>query len=178
MNQKLCLIQFRGFIFSSLLGIIFHYLFKITDNSIFIALFCPVNESVWEHLKLLIFPMLIYSYIERHFMNISQNSFWSVKLTGTIMSILLTPILYYTLNGAFGNLPDFVNIIIFFITLFASYLLESVLFNKNYKYLNNRYSKCLLFCIIIGFMFFTFITPRLPIFLDPLTNTYGFFQLK
>ena len=40
------------------LGCLNHFIYEWTGESPISALFCPVNESVWEHLKLLFFPYL------------------------------------------------------------------------------------------------------------------------
>ncbi len=42
----------------AILGSLNHFLYDWTGGSSFAALFCPINESPWEHLKLLFFPFL------------------------------------------------------------------------------------------------------------------------
>lgn len=46
---------------AAFLGTLNHFLYFLSGQSPIIALFCPVNESVWEHLKLLYFPFLFVS---------------------------------------------------------------------------------------------------------------------
>ena len=41
---------------AAFLGTLNHFLYFLSGQSPIVALFCPVNESVWEHLKLLYFP--------------------------------------------------------------------------------------------------------------------------
>ena len=45
------------------LGSLCHFLYDWSGGLSLAALFCPVNESVWEHLKLLYFPFLLVSLV-------------------------------------------------------------------------------------------------------------------
>lgn len=49
-----------GFLFVGILGTLFHFVYDWCRLARLIGLFVPVNESTWEHMKLLFFPMLIY----------------------------------------------------------------------------------------------------------------------
>lgn len=46
-------------IFIMILGVVLHFTFEWANNNILVGTFSPVNESIWEHLKLLFFPMWI-----------------------------------------------------------------------------------------------------------------------
>ena len=45
----------------AVLGTLNHFLYELSGGAAIFALFCPVNESTWEHLKLLFFPYLFAS---------------------------------------------------------------------------------------------------------------------
>ena len=47
-----------------LLGSLSHFLYELSGGTAIFALFCPINESVWEHLKLLFFPFLFITVIQ------------------------------------------------------------------------------------------------------------------
>ena len=49
-----------GFFFVLILGTLFHFLYEWTNQCYIVGFFAPVSESVWEHMKLLFFPMLLY----------------------------------------------------------------------------------------------------------------------
>ena len=49
-----------GLLFVGILGTLFHFVYDWCRQSRLIGLFVPVNESTWEHMKLLFIPMLIY----------------------------------------------------------------------------------------------------------------------
>ena len=51
-------------IFSLISGVLLHFAYEWSDNNTFVGLFSAVNESTWEHLKLVFFPSLIYFLFE------------------------------------------------------------------------------------------------------------------
>lgn len=56
--------SFPYMIVTMILGTLNHFLYDWSGKNPVIALFTPVNESVWEHMKLLFFPFLLLSLIE------------------------------------------------------------------------------------------------------------------
>jgi hypothetical protein len=51
----------RFFLVTILAGAALHFAYDWTAGNAIVAIFCPVNESVWEHLKLLATPFLLLS---------------------------------------------------------------------------------------------------------------------
>lgn len=167
MKRDLFLWQFGGFVFVSLLGSILHFVYSWTNESVFVAPFSAINESTWEHMKLIYFPMLIYALIQSQFFK-DCNNFWCIKLIGILTGLTLIPVLFYTFNGVFGKTPDFVNISIFFIAVAVAFIIENYLFKSGS--FQCSYNKFAFFTIIlIGalFVIFTFIPPDIPLFKDP-----------
>ena len=116
--------QFVGFAVTSLLGTILHFLYEWLGEPIWIAPFSGVNESTWEHMKLLFFPMFLYAILESFFFKDLEN-FWCVKLKGILLGLGLIPVIFYTYNGVIGKSPDWFNITIFFICAAISYIYET-----------------------------------------------------
>ena len=173
MKRSFSLWQFAGYAAVSLLGTILHFLYEWTGDSILAAPFSGVNESTWEHMKLLFFPLFLFALIESRFFR-DVEKFWCIKLIGTVTGLVRIPVLFYTYNGVFGKSPDFINIIIFFISAAATFLTESYLFKKNSISCRHPRIAFVALCFIgILFVLFTFKTPQIPIFMDPLTGTYG-----
>ena len=46
-------------IFIMILGTLLHFTYKWSNNNVIVGTFSAINESTWEHLKLIFFPMLI-----------------------------------------------------------------------------------------------------------------------
>ena len=172
MKKDLFLWNFAGFVFTSFGGTILHFIYDWTDKSIFTAPFSAVNESTWEHMKLLFFPMFIFALVQSCFSKDFSN-FWCIKLIGILAGLIIIPVLFYSINGIFGKTPDFINIAIFFIAAAVVFVIETYLF-KNYYCCKSPHIAFMIICFI-GFLFivFTFFTPYIPIFQDPVNNTYG-----
>lgn len=168
--------QRYGFIFTSIAGVLLHFLFDWTNQSIIVSPFSAVNESIFEHTKLLFFPMLVFAIIENKYIGKGYENFWCIKKNGIMLGIVLIPVLYYTINGVFGQTPDWVNIAIFFLSVAVVYYAETRMFKSN-KVECKKDDKAIMTLVIIAVLFavLTFVTPKIPFFKDPITNTYGFF---
>ena len=173
MKRSISLSQLLGFAITSLLGTLLHFLYEWSGNAVWVAPFSGVNESTWEHMKLLFWPMLIYAIVQSFFYKEEEN-FFCIKLRGISLGLILIPILFYTYNGVIGRSPDFINIAIFFISAAVSYIYETRLFNKEgFSCRNGKSAFFLLIVIALLFVIFTFKTPRIGIFRDPITNGFG-----
>lgn len=173
MRKNISLWNFGGFLAVSIMGVLLHFLYEWTGECLIFAPFSGVNESTWEHMKLLYFPLFIFAVIQSSFFK-EFDCFWCVKLIGTVAGLSLIPVLFYTYNGVFGKSPDSVNISIFFISAAAAFILEGWLF-KNAP-LRCRFGRlCFFATCFIGLLFvvFTFFPPEIPLFLDPLTRSFG-----
>ena len=174
MKRTISLWQFSGFAFTSISGTLLHFLYEWTGGSKLAALISGVNESTWEHMKLLYFPLMIYAIIEYYIVGKRYKCYWCIKLSGTILGLVLIPVIFYTLSGVFGKTADWINITIFFVAAALVFIFENKKF-KNNKNCTGSARACLTALIVIGilFMLFTFRTPELEIFRDPITNSYG-----
>ena len=173
MNQKISLSQLLGFAVTALGGTLLHFLYDWVGESELVAPFSGVNESTWEHMKLLFWPMFIFALFQSFSFKDLKN-FWCVKLRGTLLGLSLIPILFYTYNGAIGKSPDWLNIAIFFISAAIAYLYETKQFNENKSPCRSPKSAIIALAMIAAlFIIFTFATPKLGIFRDPLTGSYG-----
>ena len=173
MKRSINMWQLVGFGVTSLSGTLLHFLYDWSGKSSLVAPFSSVNESTWEHMKLLFWPLFIYAIAEYFFFK-ERRDFWFVKLRGTLLGLVLIPVLFYTYNGAIGKSPDWINIAIFFISAAAVFRYESKLFRRNGStYPSQWISFASLAVIALLFIIFTFATPQIGIFMDPTTGTYG-----
>ena len=163
MKNNLSLWQFGGFALTSLGGTLLHFLYDWSGQAPVVGLFSAVNESIWEHMKLLFYPMLMVSVVEGR---VWGN--WCIKALGITVALLLVPVLYYTYTGALGVYADWFNITIFFLSSGAAFYLE-------YK-LQKSGVACnaptwLVFAWLgiwaLCFTVFTFYPPNIPLFQSP-----------
>ena len=106
--------QIIGFVFVSVAGTLLHFLYDWTGKSVLAGLFSAVNESIWEHMKLLYVPMVIFAVFESLFLKERVENFWCIKLFGILSGLAGIPIMYYTYTGILGVSADWFNITIFF----------------------------------------------------------------
>ena len=131
MKRSIGLWQLCGFAVTSLLGTVLHFLYEWLGDSVWVAPFSGVNESTWEHMKLLFWPMLAFAFVESFFFR-ERRDFWCVKLRGVLLGLALIPVFFYTYNGVIGKSPDWINISIFFISALLSFLAEHYLFKRSF----------------------------------------------
>lgn len=167
MKRTVWLWELIGFAVTSILGTLLHFLYEWSGGSVWVAPFSGVNESTWEHMKLLFWPMFIFAVIQSFFFR-SYPNFWCAKLRGTLLGLALIPVLFYTYNGAVGKSPDWLNISIFFICSAAAHLYEARLLKTQRPTCRLPASSFLSLCAVgVLFIIFTFFPPSIGIFTDP-----------
>lgn len=167
--------QIAGFVFTSLMGTFLHFLFDLTGGNIVAALFSAVNESIWEHMKLMFYPMAVFAIVEYFLWGKNIDSFWCIKLIGILIGLVLIPVIYYTYTGILGVNADWFNITIFFLVAGIVFWVETKLFWKGFSCPVREWLLVALICLIAAaFTVWTFTPPRVPFFQDPVTGTYGF----
>ena len=173
MKQASSLWQAAGFALTSLGGTLLHFLYDWTGGSILVAPFSGVNESSWEHMKLLFWPLFLFALVQWMFFK-HQENYWCVKFLGILLGLVLIPVLFYTYNGVFGKSPDWINIAIFYISAGLVFLFEQWVLKRDRLQCERTQLGFSVICLI-GAMFvvFTFVPPQIPLFRDPLTGTYG-----
>ena len=166
--------QTGGFVFIAITGVLLHFLYDWTNQSVLVAPFSAVNESIWEHMKLLFFPMYVFALIEYRFAGKEYENFWCVKLAGILTGIMLIPIIYYTYTGALGINSDFVNIAIYFATAGTALYFETAFLNLEIYFCKSQIAAFVILTLLaIAFVALTFVPPKIPLFQDPATGSFG-----
>ena len=175
MRKKLLRWELAGFLFAGVLGTLLHFLWEWTGEGALTAAFCAVNESTWEHMKLLFVPVFLFTMVEFVIFAPAMRNFFAVKGAAVLLGLVSIPVLFYTLNGMFGKTPDWVNISIFFLAdallFFVSFclLLRGTLRGGAMQLIG-----FLLFWLLaFAFVFFTYRPLALPLFRDPTNGLYG-----
>ena len=169
LNKKLLFWQLGGFLFTALMGTLLHFAYEWSGESLLLAPFSGVNESTWEHMKLLFYPLFLFAAFESRYLEEAFSAFWCVKAIGTLLGLLLIPTLFYTYNGAVGPSPDWLNIAIFYVTAAAVFSFETFLLKKDALTCITPWAGLLFFCLTaLLFTVFTWFPPHIPLFQDPL----------
>lgn len=172
MDSKRVRWQIAGFLFTAVAGTALHFLYDLSGQNVVSALISPVNESIWEHMKLLYFPMLLFALVEYRRIGREIPGFWCAKAAGMVLGLILIPVLYYTAAGAFGWSADWFHVTIFFLAAGAAFALENRLFSQSRK-CRPWIAVTALAIIGAAFAAFTFFPPRIPLFQNPIGGGYG-----
>ena len=167
--------QLGGFLFVCAAGTALHFLYQWSGESVAAAPFAAVNESVWEHMKLLFWPMLLWAGAERAVLGGYSRGFWPAKALGTLLGLALIPALYYTYTGALGVSVMWVDIAIFFVAAAAAFLAETRMLARDWHCRGGARASALVLLLLLSaaFVLCTFVPPRVPLFRDPVTGFYG-----
>lgn len=156
-----------GIIFVSVLGTLFYFAYDFTGENALVGLFTPVNESIWEHAKLIFFPMLIYSFYLNKTVKTQYPCISSAMILGSLVGVTLIITLYYTYSGILGfNLAP-VDILIFYLSTVISFFIvyktaRSCKAEKHHTLL--QILQMLLLCL---FFIFTSFPPNIALFIEP-----------
>lgn len=162
-------------IFITIIGTLLHFTFEWSGNNSLVGIFSAVNESIWEHLKILFFPMLITSIIGYFLFRKEYSNYLCSKTKGLILAISFIVIFHYTYSGIIGSRFAIIDIISFIVAIIIGeiYTYKKV---KSNTPCNNKISAITLAILTLSFIIFTFYPPHIGIFKDPQTETYGIQQ--
>lgn len=152
-----------------IIGSLFHFIYEWSNKNFIIGLIAPTDESIFQHIKMVILPIIcwwtLYYLFKGKNNNISSEKWFEGALVSLVASIFLIPALYYFYTGAFGIESLIIDILILFISLVFSQFLGLHFY---------RYSKGAEPTIVLGFFtliillsaIFTIAPPGIPLFID------------
>lgn len=122
---------FTEFIIVGIVGTLWHFLYDWTNKNAFIGAIAPVNESTWEHLKLLFFPAVIYSVIEYFILKDRPKNYIAASALGIFGGMLAITAFFYTYTGILGYNLMVLDVLSFFIGVFVMlYIKNRIIKNK------------------------------------------------
>ncbi len=135
----------------------------------------PVNESLFEHVKLiylspLFSSIILYFYFKHKGYGISNLIFGLI--VSTMFNIIIFYLAYLPLYRSYGAIM-WMTLLIYFITIILSnYLYYLIIILPNSKRLNIISS--IMIIVILGILtYFTYHPEKIEFFRDPETHTYG-----
>ena len=162
-----------GMLLTLLLGNLLHFVYDWTEQAPWAAYISAVNESTWEHMKLLAVPWILWTavtiLIER------RADCAAPRAAGLLTGLVLIPALFYTYTGICGKSVDVVNVLIFQAAVLAAWLVSSGLQRRGS--LSAPLWQGLGILVQLGaaaaFAVWTASPPELPLFVDPTNGTRG-----
>ena len=177
--MKLKTIKIISVIGIFLLSFLAHFAYELFPN-VLVSIFFSVNESIWEHMKILFTSILLYGVIDYILLsknNIKINNFKSQLFFTSFISIPIYLIIYLPIYNLIGEnlfVSIFIMIIVYAIIAYISY---KMLISDDLKLFN----MISIYLIIIMYFIFTYLT-YFPIhsyiFYDTNENKYGINEYK
>ncbi len=169
--KKLKLISVIGIF---ILAFPIHFIYELFPNNIF-SIFFPVNESIWEHMKMLFTCFIIWGFIEyviAQKFNLLYHNFIFSSFFSAIISIPIFLVLYLPFHYTIGH-NMIITLTIMFITIcIVEYLSFLILKTDEIKYIN-IISLILIVITYIVFGYLTYFPIRNDLFYDNEDNKYG-----
>lgn len=166
-----------GILWIIIIGSLLHFTYEWSNNSKIVGMFSPVNDSVWEHLKMGYWSLMLFSIIEYPFLKKYTGSYFWGKALGIIALELTIIIIFYSYTAITKTNILWVDISSYIISAVICQLISRSIMKKRVSKIWENIGKIILLSLGLIFIFFTFKSFKLPIFMDPITKTYGIYNV-
>ena len=156
-----CLITLAG-------GILLHFVYGWSGHSPLAAWIAPVNESVWEHLKLLFYPLLFVSIAEYYLLDQPDTDYWNIKTYAILIGMAFITAGFYTYSGILGFTWIPADIGLFFAGVILAFCYRCRYLKEGTRYtLSNIPFFLILAVCALAFILFTWMPPHIALFAAP-----------
>lgn len=156
-----------GYVFVSILGTLFHFAYEWLGSPPAAGLIFPINESLWEHLKLLFFPVTLWWIAERMFTQ-KEARFFASRLWALVFSLGFIVVAYYTYSGIIGDHYAPVDIALFFLSSALYFFLARRFSRKKEESEGENILALTVFLTLLFSLWgFTFFPPDIALFQVP-----------
>ena len=157
-------------------GALLHFLYQLSGGALLVGLFAPVNESVWEHLKLVLWPMALwwvggYLWASRRW-EIDAPAWFAAALWAVLAAQVTSLLLFYFYTGAFGVESLGADVLLFFLAVLLGQVVGLRLYQRG-SGVSALIPLALLAALLVLFAVFTLVPPDLPLFTDAVSGTRG-----
>jgi len=151
-----------------------HFVYKLLPNAVS-AIFFPVNESIWEHMKMLYTSIVINGIIDYFIMkkfDIKHNNLILGLFVSATISIPIYLILYLPFYYKIGA-KMFLNISVLLLTIIITQVVNYYIQKRNNIQVLNIVSIIGIIICYIVFGILTYYPPETELFFDPMAEKYG-----
>ena len=165
-----------GAVFTVITGTLLHFVTDWFDGGWWNVV-GAVNESTWEHLKLIFWPMVVFGALEMICYGRKEPGFIPVRVASVLLGMGSIIVLFYTYTGIWGRHILVVDIAVFLVSVAAAYWFS---FHKLKAPGERTFCSFAVTCgvavftvLCIAMILFTYDPPRIALFEDPVTGHYG-----
>ena len=167
--------EVAGLFFTLIWGNLFHFVFDWSGENELIGAIAAVNESVWEHLKLLIVPWVLWSVVEVLALRRSRICVLAPRASALLVGVLCIPVAYYTYVGSSGANVAILNIIIFQLAVLLAFFVSWRLLDKGRLQgaVWSILGGAVLLALLALTVYWTYSPLEIPLFTDSQTGQTG-----
>lgn len=156
-------------------GNLLHFIYDWSARNDIVAAFAAVNESTWEHMRLLAIPWVIWSLVEGIALHGARQPVWIARALGLLSGLILIPTVYYTYTGVTGEGSMIVDVLLFqaavLLAVWVSWRIQAK------TVLSGAVWAVVGVLILLGIwvlaVWWTYDPPLLPLFIDPVSGMTG-----
>ncbi len=165
MKRKLLYWEIGAFIFIGTIGASLHYIFELSGFWSPIGWLGAVNESTWEHLKMVFWPALFFALIEYTYVRDVARNYAIGKAVSIMTMMAIIIITWYIYTPFLGNV-NWLNIAIFYVAVGIGQAISyRILSSPPMEFQQaRRLAFGSLFLLTFAFVFFTYYPPRVSLF--------------
>lgn len=168
--------EIGGAVWTAALGSVLHFCFEWSGRNPALAALAAVNESTWEHMKLLAVPWVIWSGWEALALRRGKAAVLLPRAAGLLTGLAAIPVLFYTYTGVVGRHFLWADIAVFVLAVTAGFAV-SLRGVRRWRRdgLGELAGGLVLAGVLAAFVVWTWAPPELAVFLDPRTDRGGIF---
>jgi hypothetical protein len=173
-TRRILFWEIGGIFFLVVVGSLLHFVYEWSGRSPIVGLFSAVNESVWEHLKLGYWSLVLFSLIEYWFIRRKVRNYLVAKAAGVLAMQGFIVAFFYSYTAIAGTEILALDILSYVAgSVLCGLLVYRILVARSFP-AGARASGAALFALFgLALMLFTYLPPRLPLFRDSNTGQYG-----
>ncbi len=172
--QRLKRYEISGAVLIFASAVLLHFSYELTNGNVFAILFGSVNESVWENVKNFMLPYVLWGFVELFCLRPPLRQFAVAKTAGLYFLVFANIISFYIYTFFTGG-PILAADIIFSAIWLAAAQYVSYKTATSEKIPENSFSVACFLLLLFLVMYFTFTAfpPKIDLFRDNVTGTYG-----
>lgn len=161
-------IEFYSALAVMILGTLLHFAYSFSGQNYLVSFLAPVNESVWEHLKMVFYPVFLVTVFDSLLFRQNNIAFFYCHSTNVLIGMAFLIIAYYTYSGILGFSVIFADVALFYLTVILIHVLNTKGISKERSVVPYSFPGVLIFLLTAAiFILFTLYPPKIGLFLPP-----------
>jgi Family of unknown function (DUF6512) len=166
MNRKLLYWEIGSFVFIGLVGAALHFTFEFSNfSNMVVAYFSAVNESTWEHLKMVFFPGIFFALVEYTYVRDVVRNYLIAKTASVFIMPLVITLGWYAYTPFTGRSIYKLDLVLFYLAVTIGQIVSyKILTAPQMSERTNKFASVSLVLMFVAFSTFTFFPPKIFLF--------------